>query len=87
VRMEEVAGIPRLPKTPGAVIYAPLGDTPVDPDVVLVAGQPALLMRLLETAVRAGIQSQVPFLGVAPGWPAGCLHAINAVCVGWMVKP
>ena len=38
VRMEEVPGIPRLPKTPGAVIYAPLGDTPVDPDVVLVSG-------------------------------------------------
>jgi len=63
VPMEEVAGIPRLRKTPGAVIYAPRGDTPVDPDVVLVSGQPAPLMRLLETAVRAGIQSQVPVLG------------------------
>src|SRR5262245_25118342 len=38
VRMEEVPGIPRLPVTPGAVVYAPLGETPVDPDVVLVAG-------------------------------------------------
>ena len=40
VRMEEIAGIPRLPKTPGAVIYAPLGDTPMDPDVVLVPARP-----------------------------------------------
>jgi hypothetical protein len=31
--------------------------------------------------------SKVPFLGVAPAWPAGCLHAINAVFVGGMVKP
>src|SRR4029450_2742011 len=50
IRRAEVPGIPRLPKTPAAVIYAPLGDTPVEPDVVLVSGQPAPLMRLLETA-------------------------------------
>ena len=29
-----------LPKTPGVVVYAPLGDTPLDPDVVLIAGRP-----------------------------------------------
>jgi len=32
-------------------------------------------------------KSKVPFLGVAPGRPAGFLNAINAVFVGWMVKP
>jgi uncharacterized protein (DUF169 family) len=63
LRMEEVPGIPRLPRTPGAVVYAPLGDTPVDPDVVLVAGRPGPLMRVMETVLRAGLQSQVPFLG------------------------
>ena len=63
VKMEEVPGIPRLGATPGAVVYAPLGDTPVDPDVVLVAGRPAQLMRLMESAVRAGLRSQVPFVG------------------------
>ncbi len=35
IRIEEVPGIPRLPVTPVAVVYAPLGDTPVEPDVVL----------------------------------------------------
>ena len=40
LKMEEVPGIPRLPESPGVVIYAPLGDSPVDPDVVLVAGRP-----------------------------------------------
>jgi uncharacterized protein (DUF169 family) len=54
VRMEEVPGIPRLPKTPGAVVYSPLGDTPVDPDVVLFTGRPGRLMLLQEAALRAG---------------------------------
>src|SRR5262250_429626 len=39
LKMEEVPGIPRLPESPGVVIYAPLGDSPVEPDVVLVAGR------------------------------------------------
>ena len=40
IRMEEVPEVPRLPKTPAVAIYAALGDTPVDPDVVLLAGKP-----------------------------------------------
>jgi uncharacterized protein (DUF169 family) len=63
VRMEEVPGIPVLPETPGAVVYAPLGDTPVDPDVVLVAGRPGRLMLLLEAAGRAGVATQPGLLG------------------------
>jgi uncharacterized protein (DUF169 family) len=61
--MAEVPGIPRLPKTPGAVVYAPLGDTPVDPDVVLFIGPPGRLMLLQEAAIRAGVATQVPLLG------------------------
>ena len=63
LRMEEVPGIPRLSETPSVVVYAPLGDTPVDPDVVLVAGRPGQLMRLMEAVLRAGLASHVPFLG------------------------
>ena len=59
VRMEEVPGIPRLPKTPAAIVYAPLGGTPVDPDVVLFIGQPARVMLLQEAAIRAGVSSQL----------------------------
>jgi len=62
VRMEEIPAIPRLPQTPQVVIYAPLGDSPLDPDVVLFAGLPKGLMLLQEAAVRAGIGAQVPFL-------------------------
>lgn len=63
VRMEEVPGIPRLPKTPGAIIYAPLGETPVDPDVVLFVGKPGRVMLLQEAAIRAGVASQLNTLG------------------------
>src|SRR5580693_1667459 len=37
VRPEEVPQIPRLAKAPAAIVYAPLGDAPVAPDVVLFA--------------------------------------------------
>ena len=59
VRMEEVPAIPRLPTTPGVIIYAPLGETPVDPDLVLFSGRPGRLMLLQEAAMRAGIVSQL----------------------------
>jgi uncharacterized protein (DUF169 family) len=62
VKMEEVPGIPRLPEPPGAVVYAPLGDTPVDPDVVIFAGRPARLMLLSEAALRAGVSANAPLL-------------------------
>ncbi len=35
LKMEEVAGIPVLPETPKNIVFAPLGDTAMDPDVVL----------------------------------------------------
>jgi len=63
VRMEEVPGIPRLSRAPGVVVYAPLGDTPVDPDVVMVAGRPGRVMLLLEAAGRAGVAAQPSMMG------------------------
>jgi uncharacterized protein (DUF169 family) len=55
LKMDEVAGIPRLDTTPAVTIYAPLAQTPVEPDAVLVAGTPARLMLLHEAAARAGV--------------------------------
>ncbi len=63
VRMEEVPGIPRLPKTPGAVVYSPLGETLLDPDVVLFAGRPGAVMLLQEAVQRAGVAAQWPLFG------------------------
>jgi uncharacterized protein (DUF169 family) len=62
IRMEEVPGVPRLPASPGAIVYAPLGQTPVDPDVVLLSGTPGRLMLLHEAATRAD-KGALPLLG------------------------
>jgi uncharacterized protein (DUF169 family) len=63
VKMEEVPGIPTLQKTPGAVVYSPLGDSSIDPDVVLFAGRPGAIMLLQEAAQRAGVPANGPLFG------------------------
>ena len=86
VRMEEVPGIPVLPKTPEAVIYAPLGDTPVDPDVVLFWGPAARVMLLHEAATSAGITASLNTLGrpTCMALPAALAHGmvVSTGCVG-----
>jgi uncharacterized protein (DUF169 family) len=86
LKMEEVPGIARLPESPGVVIYAPLGDSPVDPDVVLVAGRPGRVMLLQEAAVRAGIAAPAPLLGrpTCMALPASLAQGVIAStgCVG-----
>ena len=86
LKMEEVPGIPRLPQSPGVVIYAPLADAPVDPDVVLVAGRPGRVMLLQEAAMRAGIASPAPLLGrpTCMALPASIAQGVIAStgCVG-----
>jgi uncharacterized protein (DUF169 family) len=59
IRMDEVPGIHRLPSTPGAIIYAPLADAPVDPDVVLFWGRAGRMMLLQESAQRAGVVTRL----------------------------
>ena len=86
IRMEEVPGIPRLAKTPGVVIYSPLADAPVDPDVVLVSGKPGRVMLLQEATARAQ-QSTSPMLGrptcmAIPAAVAGAAFVSSLGCVG-----
>src|SRR5271170_293957 len=63
VKPEEVPQIPRLAKAPAAIVYAPLGEAPVAPDVVLFACKPSGAMLLSEAANRAGVGSGAPALG------------------------
>ena len=63
IKMEEIPGVYRVPENPGVVIYAPLGESPVEPDVVLVSGRPGRLMLLGEAALAAGAGWQSPLLG------------------------
>ena len=63
VRPEEVIGIPRLPKEPAAVVFAPLGDAPLSPSVVLFACKTSAAMLLNEASIHAGASSSLPILG------------------------
>jgi len=86
VRMEEVPGIPVLPTTPPVVVYAPLGDTPVVPDVVIFIASAARLMLLHEAAISAGVTANFnplarPTCMAVPAALAGGL-VISSGCVG-----
>jgi uncharacterized protein (DUF169 family) len=63
LKPEEIPQIPRLARTPKAIVYAPLGEMPTDPDVVLFALKPASAMILQEAAGRAGVGTGAPALG------------------------
>jgi uncharacterized protein (DUF169 family) len=86
VRMEEIPGVFRLPTTPAAVVYGPLGATPVDPSVVLFRGRPGRIMRLTEAALRAGVMSTLPLLArpTCMALPAALANGAvaSAGCIG-----
>ena len=86
VRMEEVPGIPRLPTAPAVMVYAPLGDTPVEPAVVLFSGPAARIMLLQEAAMRAGVATQLNLLGrpTCMAVPAALGHGMvtSTGCIG-----
>jgi len=63
IKMEDIPGVFRLPSAPATIVYAPLAEAPVDPDVALFAGRPASVMLLEEAAMRAGVAAQLPMLG------------------------
>jgi uncharacterized protein (DUF169 family) len=84
IRPEEVPGIPRLPKEPAAIVYAPLGDAPVAPSVVLFVCRASSALLLNEAAIRAG--AMLPLLGrpTCMALPAAMLHGTVASlgCIG-----
>ena len=86
VTPEEVPQIPRLAKTPAAIVYAPLGEIPVAPDVVLFACKPSAAMLLNEAASRAGVASGAPALGrpTCMALPASLQHGaiLSLGCIG-----
>jgi uncharacterized protein (DUF169 family) len=86
VRPEEIPGIPRLPKEPAAVVFAPLGDTPVDPSVVLFACKTSAAMLLNEASIRARASSALPLLGrpSCMALPAALAHGTVTTlgCIG-----
>lgn len=86
VKPEEVPQIPRLPKAPAAIVYAPLSETPVAPDLVLFAVKPGAAMLLNEAIGRAGVASGAPALGrpTCMALPATLQHGsiLSLGCIG-----
>jgi uncharacterized protein (DUF169 family) len=86
VKPEEVPQIPRLARAPVAIVYAPLGESPADPDVVLFACKPSAAMLLNEAAGRAGVGSGMPALGrpTCMALPAALQHGsiLSLGCMG-----
>jgi uncharacterized protein (DUF169 family) len=86
VKPEEVPNIPRLPKAPAAILYAPLGESRSTPDVVLIACRPAGAMLLNEAASRAGVSTGAPALGrpTCMALPATLQHGmiLSLGCIG-----
>ena len=86
LKMEEVPGIIRLPRTPPVVVYCPLGDAPCEPATVIFIGKPASLMLLVEAANRAGVLSKLPLLSrpTCMALPASMIHGVvtSGGCIG-----
>ena len=85
MRLEEVKAAPRLTKTPAVTLYAPLADTPVAPDAVLVSGAPGGLMLLHEAATRldlpaASLLGRPTCMAVPTALAAGLATSLG--CVG-----
>lgn len=86
VRPEEVPGIPQLSKEPAAVVFAPLGDAPVAPSVVLFTTRNSSALLLNEASIRAGASSSLPLLGrpSCMALPAALAHGTvsSLGCIG-----
>jgi len=86
IRPEEVAGIPRLPQAPAAVLYSALADTPLPPSVILFTCRPSSAMLLHEATVRAGKPGALPPLGrpTCMALPAALAHGTvtSLGCIG-----
>ncbi len=86
IKPEEVAGIQHLAQAPGVVIYAPLAEAPVAPDVVLFVGRPGRLMLLQEAALRAGVGAGTSMLGrpTCASLPAAMAQGavVSSACIG-----
>ena len=63
LKPSDVPQIPTLKEAFRGAVYAPLGKTPVAPDVVLVRGNARQLMLLAEAAQAAGVSGSGPAMG------------------------
>lgn len=87
LKMEEVPSIPRREAPFGVAIYAPLGKSPVEPDVIIVRGNAKQMMLLSEAANAAGVSSANGIMGrpscaMIPAVMKTRQSAISLGCIG-----
>ncbi len=62
IRLDDIRSVPRTAENPQVVVYSPLGDTPVEPDIAVLIVRPMQAMFLQEAASRRRIKLKVaPF--------------------------
>ncbi len=86
LKMEDVPGFSTLSSPPKTISYAPLGESPADPDVVLVVAVPGKVMLLEEAALRLGVLAKLPLLArpTCAAIPAALQQGVvaSAGCIG-----
>ncbi len=88
LRMEEVPGIPVLPKTPAYISYSPVETASFPYDLVLIAAKPASAMLIYEAALRCGAGNAVasalgrPACAVLPLAKNTGLTSLSLGCIG-----
>jgi uncharacterized protein (DUF169 family) len=62
IQMDAIHSVTRTAENPYTVVYSPLGDTPIEPDIAVLVVRPLQAMFLQEAALRRGIGLQIaPF--------------------------
>jgi len=87
IRMEEIPTIPQRHQPFGVAIYAPLTATPVDPDVVIVQGNPKQVMLLTEAVHAAGLHYDTaaqlrPTCAIVPTATEAGRASLSLGCIG-----
>jgi uncharacterized protein (DUF169 family) len=88
IRVEEVAALPRRTAPFRVAVYAPLAETPVPPDVVLVRGRARQIMLVAEAARAAGLAGDAAAMGrpacaMIPAVLAGPAGGVTSLgCIG-----
>jgi len=85
VKLEEVPQIPRWSKKPAAIVYARLAQTPLPPDVVIVAASARAAMLLTEASIAAGTSSGMTLprptcMAIAAAYGKGM--TLSLACIG-----
>jgi uncharacterized protein (DUF169 family) len=83
----EVAGIPHRDEPFQFAVYAPLAESPFEPDVVLVSGNAKQIMLLAEAANSAGVECEASMVGrptcaAIPAVMKSGAAAANLGCIG-----